>query len=235
MVVWFLDCQSLKFVKFRCFYSIKIISCAVSFIKVSLHHRTSYLQITTWNNRIDSISQCGYHWVLKNPAWPRTFNQQFQITFHATVEEYLTSDIQIIACLRGNQGQDISCETLPGQPSGIDAQRNCGPTPTPTTSTSTTITNVPPSTTTTTNPPTSTTSTTTKTTTTNPPTSTASSTTNPPTTNPTLTQHHWVDAPTETVYEITFKVPLVTKLEGNWWIALTLSKKVNHVSMLIVS
>ena len=71
-----------------------------------------YLQITTWNNDIEYISPSGKEWVL-NRRYPRTFTNQFDLSFQATVEEPLHSDIGITACLTANQNQEINCETLP--------------------------------------------------------------------------------------------------------------------------
>ena len=70
------------------------------------------MQITSWNSGAEAVSASGKEWVLNSKS-QRTYTDNFNLVFQATVKEPLHSDIGIFACLTANQTQEINCEILP--------------------------------------------------------------------------------------------------------------------------
>ena len=70
------------------------------------------LQISEYNNVVESGRPSSKDWVLKNPNWPTSFENTFDLGFQVTVPEAVISDIDTTACLRDGQNQLISCASL---------------------------------------------------------------------------------------------------------------------------
>ena len=70
------------------------------------------LQISEYSNTVESGRPSSKDWVLKNPNWPTSFENTFDLGFQVTVPEVVISDIDITACLRDGQNQVISCASL---------------------------------------------------------------------------------------------------------------------------